>query len=62
MKLTALELAIIVDTLRGSLSIKEKGMFFTYSEEGRQRVLNHMIEIMQQVTTELDNIGESSKR
>jgi hypothetical protein len=57
MKLTALELAVIVDALRGSLGIQEGGRLFSYTEETRKKVINHITTIMEEAVIELENIG-----
>jgi predicted ABC-type transport system involved in lysophospholipase L1 biosynthesis ATPase subunit len=57
MKLTALDLAVIVDTLNGSLSIKG-GDLFNYTEEARKTVIGRIIGIMKQSFIELNDIDD----
>jgi|WetSurSiteA1Bulk_404760.scaffolds.fasta_scaffold01558_18 hypothetical protein len=58
MKLTALELAVIVDALRGSLVISDNGAVFAYTETSRKLVIDHITEIMRLAVIELENIGK----
>lgn len=64
MKITALELSIIVDALRGSLAISDnKGLLFNYTQESREKVLMHVLDIMRGTTIDTDkdnNTAESS--
>ena len=61
MKLTALELAVILDTLRGSLALSEGGRLFAYTQKTREDVLNRIAGIMQKATIELDDVGKNSE-
>jgi hypothetical protein len=45
MKLTVLDISIIIDTLSGSLRIKDgNGYLFKYSDKGRESLLKKIVE------------------
>jgi hypothetical protein len=55
MVLTAMEIMLIIDTLRGSLEIKNGyGRSFNFSDENREKVKDYLVEIMNQTLIEVN--------
>jgi hypothetical protein len=57
MKLSAMELILIIDTLNGSLSVKDRGMVWTFDEKQRESVKNKLQDMMNEmrVNVEIEN-------
>lgn len=61
MILNAMEIMLLIDTLKGSLEIKNGyGRSFNFTDEDRRNVLNYLIEVMNKSMFEVkkeENIG-----
>jgi len=64
MELTAMQIMLLIDTLKGSLEIVNGyGRNFAFSDEDRQKVLEHLTYIMNSTCICLDGAtGKSSKQ
>ena len=54
--LTALDILVAIDTLKGSFSICDAtGMYFGYTVEKRKAVLNRMANVLESIQMEVKN-------
>jgi len=58
MKITLTDLQIIVDTLIGTQSLSDGGIFFKYSEESRKAVSRKLINEMSKVKIDISIEGK----
>jgi len=58
MTLTALDLLVAIDTLKGSCSMRDGGTLFSYSEKARMEVIDKMAHVLEKV--EIGVVGDDA--